>query len=285
MARLRRTVTVAMSLAVAAGLAAGVVVGAPRLESQVAAASSARPVHVVIAWPQAAGGDTWLPRDVQDVMLASAHQELQRHPDPFSPEALKGIADAALHSGWIEQVQRVIRTRGGDVQVEAQWRIPAAVVRRDGSDYLIGRRGEILPMVFPRDGSPLKVIVGATRQPPMQGQRPAMGGIWPGADIQAGLELLALISSRPWAEQVVAIDVSEYLARKELVLITKWNGKVVWGGAPSETIPGQLSTAAKLGRIDALHKRYSRIDVNKRLVDVTSVYTMIEDTATANSQP
>jgi hypothetical protein len=68
------------------------------------------------------------------------------------------------------------------------------------------------------------------------------------------------------------------------VLVTKWNGKIVWGGAPGDAIPGQLATAVKVARLDALFSRYSRVDAGKRLVDVTGVYTMVEDTATANAQ-
>jgi hypothetical protein len=280
-----RILTVALSVAVFTGIAAGLLVGAPRLQAQVAGRALSQPVQITFDWPQGAGGESWLPRDLRDVMLASAYQELERHPDPFSPAALRGVADSALASGWLETITRVERARDGSIYLSGAWRTPTAVVRRDSSDYLIGRRGEILPMAFKRDGSPLKVLVGASKEPHMRGGRPALGQVWPGADIQAGLELLALISSRPWAEQVSAIDVSEYLGRKELVLVTKWNSRVVWGGAPSDTIPGQLSTAAKLGRIDALHQRHSRIDVSKRLVDVTSVYTLVEDTATANAQP
>ncbi len=283
MAKAARVATVGMSVAVAAGLATGLLVGAPRLQARLADRAAATAPRIEFGWPTGTSGDTWLPREVRDVMLASAHQELERHPDPFSAAALKGVADAAGRSGWIEFVKTVERQRNGSIRVEAVWRVPTAVVRREGSDYLVGQRGEILPMVYPRDGSPLKALVGAAREPRLEGGRPAVGLVWPGADVQAGLELLALISSRPWADQVAAIDVGEYLSRKELVLITRWNGKVVWGGAPSDTIPGQLSTAAKLGRIDALHQRHSRIDVSKRLVDVTSVYTLVEDTATASS--
>ena len=286
LARVGRIFTISMSIAVVGGIAAGVLIGAPRLEAQVAQRTLMQPPQIDFNWPQSAGtGDaSWLPRDIQDVMLASALQELQRQPDPFSAGGLKAIADSALRSGWIENIRAVRRERDGSIRIDADWRVPTAVVRRDTSDYLVGRRGEILPIIFPRDGSPLKAIVGASKEPLMQGGRPAVGQIWPGADVQAGLELLTLISARPWSEQVAAIDVSEYTSRKELALITKWNNKVIWGGAPGDTIPGQLSTAAKLGRIDALQKRYTRIDVNKRLVDVTSVYTLVEDTATADAQ-
>jgi hypothetical protein len=283
--RAGRIMGVALGVVVSAGLGAGLLLGAPRLQAQVAQRVVARPVEISIEWPRGASGDSWLPRDIRDVMLASAHAALERHPDPFAPRALGEVGTAVLASGWLDSITRVERTRAGGLHITGVWRMPTAVVRREGSDYLIGRRGEILPMVYKRDGSPLKAIVGAALEPRMDGGRPAPGEVWPGADLQAGLELLVLICSRPWADQVAAIDVSEYLGRKELVLVTKWNGKVVWGGGPSDTIPGQLSTAAKLGRLDALHARYARIDVSKRLVDVTSVYTMVEDTATANAQP
>lgn len=284
LAALGRYVTVAAGIAVFAGLAAGLTLGAPRAQLRIAQRVAAQPVRVSYAWPEGDKGQSWLPQDIRDEILALSQQAIEKSPDPFSAEGLRGVAEAARGCGWISSVIRVERDGPDTVRVDAVWHTPAAVVRREGTDYLVAMGGEILPLSYKADQSPLKAVVGSTLSPELAGGKPSPGQVWPGGDVQAGLSLLRLVAARPWADQVTGVDVTEYLSRKELVLVTRWNGKIVWGGAPGDAIPGQLSTAVKVARLDALFSRYSRVDAGKRLVDVTGVYTMVEDTATANAQ-
>jgi hypothetical protein len=292
-AGLRGYLGLAMGLALAGALGAGVVLGLPRAQRELAERLAGQPVVVAIEWPVSgggAGGESWLPREVRDEVSALAQRALEREGDPFSASGLKAVAEAIQGTGWVSSVVRVERRGTGEVRVRAAWHTPAAVVRLEGLDYLVGLGGEILPMRYRRDTSPLRVVIGARKLPPMQGGRPVPGQVWPGEDVRAGLELLGVVASRRWADQVTGVDVSEYLAgppgasRRELTLLTSSNARIVWGGGPADTIPGQLATPVKLARLDALFSRHGRIDAGKRLVDVTGVYTMVEDTATANAQ-
>src|SRR5207247_617278 len=106
------------------------------------------------------------------------------------------------------------------------------------------------PLSFREGGSTLRAILGAQLDPPRDGGRVVPGAVWPGADVRAGLDLLAAVAPHAWSGQVAAVDVSEYLARKQLVLVTRNRGRVVWGAAVNESVPGQVSAEAKLRRLD-----------------------------------
>jgi len=277
-----RVMTVAASATVFAALAAGLLIGIPHLQSKLAT-RAAGPVRIVFDWPGAGGGFTWLPQSAQDELLAAAYGEIERNPDPFSPDGLRLIGETASVSGWFERVRAVRRESDGIIHIDGIWRVPVGVVRRDGTDYLVAKGGEILPLTFEPGKSGFKTIVGAQLNPTSQSGRIVPGTVWPGADVKAGLQLLTLISTKPWQYQVASIDVSEYLSAKSLVLNTTRRGRIIWGGGPSDAIPGQVSTAAKLLRLDGLYQQHQMIDAGHRAVWVSGPVTTVDDSATADA--
>jgi hypothetical protein len=102
--------------------------------------------------------------------------------------------------------------------------------------------------------------------------------------VKAGLDLLRLISTKPWRDQVAAVDVGEYLSKHRLVLVSKWNGRTVWGGAPDEVVPGEVPSDTKLRRIDVLVKEFGQVDAKRRIVEVAGPILLVDDTATATAQ-
>jgi hypothetical protein len=270
-------------------LGAGVALGIPRLQARLASGVQERPAKAAFTWPAVAADKsgkaanaTWLPVAVQQDLLSAAQRRLDTSPDPFSPAALSKIAEVAAGSGWFEQITAV-RREEGVVRVEGQWRIPAAVVRRGDIDYLIARKGELLPFAYERGASPLKTIIGARSDAQRAGGRPIPGMVWPGADIRAGLELLALVSTRPWRDQVAGIDVTDYVSKRQLAILTTSGGRIVWGGAPSDSVPGQVSAEVKLKRLDVLQHQFGAIDARHRIVEVAGPRTLVDDSATANA--
>lgn len=282
----RQGLTIAAAALVFGGLAVGVVVGTPRLQAALAERAPQRVWRVEYEWP-AAGADrpgTWLPEAVQRDLLRLAERELDRNPDPYSAEGLRRIAEAAAGTGWFDQIESVRREADGVVRVKGVWRTPAAVVRHDGRDFLVSRRGEVLPMTFEEGQSTLRAIVGGRLEPVRVNGRVLPGTVWPGADIRAGLDLLATVSSRPWASQIAAVDVSEYLSRKQLVLVTKRDGRVVWGAGVDETVPGEVSAEAKLKRLDYIQAHFGAVDARHRIVEIAGPRVLVDDTATANAR-
>jgi hypothetical protein len=169
--------------------------------------------------------------------------------------------------------------------VKAEWRTPAAVVRRNGVDYLIALGGQLLPVSYQRGQAPVTAIVGASQEPPMVGGQLAPGMIWEGEDIKAALDTIAIIASRSWRDQVTAIDVSDYLTKKKLALVTKWNGRAVLGGAPRDMIPGEVAAEMKLKRLDELVRQFGQIDAKHRLVEVAGPVILVDDVSASAQLP
>jgi hypothetical protein len=284
MTQFKRAFTIAASVIVfgAAGVVA--MVEAPRMQQRLAARGAATPPTVVIDWPRSAGAATsWLPAEEQDRLLAAAYWELERQADPFSSAGLRAVGEALSRTGWFEQIRRVQREPGNTIRLDAVWRTPTAVVRSGGVDYLIARSGELLPIAYQPERSPLPALVGVRAEPPMVGGQLAYGQPWAGADVRAGLEVLSMVNTRPWREQVAALDMTEYLSGRRIVLVTQWNGRAVWGGAPSDAVPGEVSAEMKLRRLDVLHRQFQRIDARRRIVEVAGPMTLVDDTASASA--
>ena len=119
----------------------------------------------------------------------------------------------------------------------------------------------------------------------MVGGQLAPGMIWEGEDIKAALDTIAIIASRSWRDQVTAIDVSDYLTKKKLALVTKWNGRAVLGGAPRDMIPGEVAAEMKLKRLDELVRQFGQIDAKHRLVEVAGPVILVDDVSASAQLP
>lgn len=259
-----------------AGIAIGATFGIGPLEARAAQILGTRPARVEINWPRlvtasATPGEpaeTWLPRQFQEELLALAQRQLSAGPEAISRDPLRRIAVALGGSGWFEGVPSVRREAGGVVRVDGRWRIPAAVVRTGGKDRLVSWEARPMPVAYEIDRSGLKVIIGVSEAPASAAGHPDYTRAWPGEQAQAALELLALVSREPWADQVAGVDVSGYRSRRELVLLTRYGTSIVWGGRPSKPRPGDTSTASKLSKIAMLNRDFRRIDGGMAAVDV-----------------
>jgi hypothetical protein len=261
-----------------------IMVEAPRMQQRLSARIMAQRLTITIEWPMSAGAtESWLPSVVQDELLATAYREAERRPDPLSPAALSAIAATLSETGWFQEIRRIHRQSGNTIRIEATWRTPAAVVRRGGVDYLIAEGGELLPIAYQPERAPLPALIGVAHAPPTHNGRPAYGTPWQGTDVHAGLEVLSMVNTRPWRGQVAAVDVSDYAGSRRLVLVTQWNGRAVWGGAPSDTIPGEVSAEMKLRRLDVLYRQFQRIDARRRIVEVAGPMTLVDDSASADA--
>lgn len=278
--------SVGASFFVFIGLLLTLLIWVPSMQSSLASRAAAGPSKVNIQWPQADPADksqdakSWVPMPVRDELLALATRELEKHSDPYSPAGLHAVSDTLMGTGWFEEVTAVRRTAEG-ISIAAHWRTPAAVVRRNGVDYLISQGGYLLPVSYQRGQAPVIAIVGASQEPPMIGGQLAPGIVWAGDDIRAAISTLAAIAGRPWRNQVTAIDVSDYATKKKLALVTKWNGRAVIGGAPGDIVPGEVTLELKLRRLDELVRQFGQIDAKHRLVEVAGPVMLVDDVNTA----
>lgn len=176
--------------------------------------------------------------------------------------------EALLATGWFRSVEQVRLADHGGFQIDATFVRPFAVVRHGTFDYLVDDEGRLLPMQWTaghRPASPHYVALVGSGSLPTGGY----GTQWPGADVAMGLELARLLAGRAWFPEVSAIDVTRAADARELVLVTRHDGRVLWGRAPSDRSVAEVTPDAKLRTLDYLYATERRIDNGQgRVIDL-----------------
>lgn len=263
------------------GLVAGLFFGTGALEERAAAALDTGETPVRIVWPVAAGGTgTWMPRASSEQLLAVAKEAAGSSLDSLSAEQVVRVATAMAESGWFVGTPRVSRVAGGEIVVDGTWRIPAANVRHQGSEYLISWDGSPMPAGVQAG----KWIFDPALGPPRDGagERDYVQP-WAGEDVAASLELLGRIAQEPWSKQVRGVDASEYASKGTLVIVTDRETRVVWGGRPSKPAMGEVSTAQKIEHLRQLVKDTKRIDATYPLIYVNQERLLFDISAAAQA--
>jgi hypothetical protein len=259
------------------------------MEARAAKVVSLAPSALDINWPLAAGSTegqprTWLPKANQEEIEQLVNDALgDPSAEVFSPEPLERVSRALAQSGWFDGTPAVTRGRHNGVKIQGNWRIPAAMVRYKGDDYLISADGKRLPSVK-RAGleKNFRAIIDPSVGPPaFPDSTPDYRTAWAGEDIVASLELLELVQAKAWYAQVAGIDVSEYSRTGKLTLVTPENTKVVWGGRVSKPLLGEVSTPQKLAHISQILHDHKRIDAGYPLIYVNSVNLQFDISASA----
>lgn len=271
------------------GLLVALALGARPLEARATTILNTGPTQVRFAWPPIAGGGaqgaTWLPVADQESLITLANNTLGTKPDPLSSSSLESLVSALTNSGWFVGAPTATRGRGNVITITGYWRIPAAVVRQSGKDYLVSWDALPMPAVYTSGESNMRFI----EDPGVAVPRTAGGTVdytnpWPGEGLSASLELLELVVRQPWAGQVAGIDASQFSASGQLALVTTDRNKVVWGGRPSKTLLGEVSTNAKLKHISQMMQDFGRVDAGYPLIYVNSDKIQFDISASAKSQ-
>lgn len=182
---------------------------------------------------------------------------------------------------WIKDVRQVRRVYGkapGDtLEVDCDYRAPIALVGHDDKYVLVDGEGVVLPeqfnesevkrIVFGHDGrTNIRIIEGVSRRPP------AMGNRWQGEDLAAGLWMVKVLANRPFAEEIMKVDVSNYGGRANannahLVLITRYGTEVRWG--QSHNWRGfEAPVERKLANLEQVFNHYGRVDAHQEWIDL-----------------
>jgi|GEM_PF-545840 len=212
---------------------------------------------------------TWMPEQFQEQLLTTGMRALGGAPDPLSREPLDRLGSAMAESGWFAGVPTIERHENGKIMVKGLWRVPAAVVRVDDKDHLISWDARPMPVVYEQALSGLRVISGAALGPTLKPDGTKdFSKAWAGEDVEAAIELLALLVQQPYANQIAGIDLSMYASKKWLVIDTTMGTRIIWGGRPSKPLNGECSTNHKLAKIEKLRREVGRIDAGVGAIEV-----------------
>lgn len=219
--------------------------------------------------PVTAPAKSWLPEQFQEELMTVGMRALGTAPDPLSREPLDRLGSAMADSGWFSGTPTIERHESGKIVVHGTWRVPAAVVRVEDKDHLLSWDGKPMPVTYEQSLSGLRVIGGATSGP----ARKADGAIdfaqnWPGEDVEAAVELLAILMQQPYASQIAGIDVSMYAAKKWLIIDTTMGTRIVWGGRPSKPLNGECATNFKLAKLEKIRRDVGRIDAGVGAIEI-----------------
>lgn len=277
--RITRAATTAATIVIMGGLIAGLTLGRAPLQAraaQIRMGRSAAPLKVVFDWPtlrpSPGGGGrdgrpgqaaTWLDATTRGMLEDLALAILS--PDPFDSGSLARAQDALMSTGWFATRCVVTRDRDQVVHITGDWRTPFAAIRTPAGDRWVTYKGEALDKVFPQGASGLCVIHGIKAPPPV---RP--GEVWEGGDVQAAIGLLAYLRGTPGFEQVVGIDASEFLNRnrKQLVILTRYDTRIIWGGPAAQPLPGEWTSQAKQRQLAENLGRTGRLDAGQAQIDI-----------------
>lgn len=202
---------------------------------------------------------------------------LREGDDLLDPAMTQQVAERLAAEVWVRQVVQVAKLSTGLLRVHCSFRTPAGFVRDGDSAYLVDDQGVHLPLRVPisrldefrptRPTAPaLTLIEGVT------GARPGVGELWPGADLQAALRVIGLLTHCIWREQVRAVSVNNYGGRRDPsaahVLLLLDSSEVRWGRAPGEEMGVEIPAADKIAVLQGLYNQHGRIDAGRRHVDV-----------------
>lgn len=205
----------------------------------------------------------------------------------FDRKQLTEVHDQLLSDpdvrAWIEKIHSIRRVYGGGpgdtIELDATFRAPVALVRAGDAFWMVDSSGVKLPEKFDADQVP-RVVVGkdgklvvrvidGVRRPP-----PDAGFAWKGDDLQAGLELLRLIHDKPFAQEIVKLDVANFGGRvnnaaAQLVMVTRFNTEVRWGRpVTSKDYFVEVSPARKLEVLARIVSDYGQVDAKRPWIDI-----------------
>jgi len=273
--RIRRVVRHAIGAVICVAAACGGLYALKNYVEQRLVFPDAPPKVVLVNRP------AWMSDFLAD-QIASLAKPIGTH-STFDRQMLADAARMLESSPWIREVKQVRRAYGdkpGDtIEIDCEYRAPIALVHWKDYFWLVDGEGVKLPEQFTAEQVPriiqgrdrkmnIRVIEGVDRPPPESGQK------WVGDDLAAGLDMVRLLFGRPYAEEIVKVDMENHSGRRDpreaqVVLVTKYNTEIRWGRpANAEDYFIEVSTAQKLEYLKQIYEQFHRVDGHRPWIDI-----------------
>lgn len=179
----------------------------------------------------------------------------------------KDLAVRLAEVGWIAKVSTVRRMSQARFEVEAEYRVPVAMVSEQGGFGLVSADAVRLPGTHRFD--PAWMIIQGVEQP-----APEPGSHWAGNDLRAALDMVSLLAVEPYAAQLTAVLVDNFQSprragRCPIELATdRAGGRIRWGSAPGTEL-AENSVDEKLAILRENFRSTGRVDAGYAVIDVS----------------
>jgi hypothetical protein len=203
----------------------------------------------------------------------------------FDHQLLVTTGDLLKANPWIRQVKQVRRAYGkspGDIlEIDCDYRAPIALVHWKDYYWLVDGDGVKLPEPFdhstlgrimfgPDHHVNIRVIEGVAQAPPESGAK------WSGEDLKAALDLVKLLYDKPYAQEIMRVDCSNFAGRidhkeAQLVMITGRNSQVRWGrpiSSGNDDFFVEVPPARKLQYMEEIVAEHKHVDANFPWIDL-----------------
>ena len=175
-------------------------------------------------------------------------------------ESLIETADTLAATGWFREIKQLQWVSDNEVIVRASFLIPYAKVQDRNGEVYIDVYGHRLPTRIGTIVKPQYHFITLKNPSFDRPQRPGLQ--WNGEDILSGLSLLKIMYDKPWATQVIAIDLSQWSSNRSLALETDTPSYLLWGSAPGTERGLEALANNKIDRLNHIYSKYGRIDQN-----------------------
>ncbi|MCA9303827.1 MAG: hypothetical protein KC996_06865, partial [Phycisphaerales bacterium] len=159
----------------------GTAMGVDLLDQRAAEMTVVGDPIVEIVYPGSGDGESWMPVYEQDTLNERARAAV-RGTRALTATPLEEVGQMLASSGWAEGSPEVRWTADGRVRATLKWRVPNAVVRVAGREYVIDGHANLLPLDFPIAQSNQFYFTNASESKPARA-----GEHWGGKDLKDGL--------------------------------------------------------------------------------------------------
>ncbi len=261
-----RVARATVSVAVLAGVTAGVVYGLPALEKHV----SSLPAYQQQVTAELVDPPAWLLANPHIARRIIGRCQLSQDDGRLTDGLARRVAQSVSLVGWVKRVHEVSIGADDVLRIRCDYREPVAWVAHGSCYYLVDEElvrlpGRYLRTEVSRD-SGLLLVLGVGRPPPAEGQP------WEGDDLRGAIRMVGLLRDKPYFGQLTGVIVANYGGRRDrraphIELATDRGARIRWGRAPGEEID-EPTAAQKLAHLQGIWREYDRVDMGRSWVDI-----------------
>lgn len=240
---------------------------------------------------------TWM-SDALAIQIISSIRPIGTH-SAFDRQLLIDTASILRNNPWIKEVRQVRRAYGqrpaDTLEIDCDFRAPIALVHWKDYYWLVDGDGVKLPEQFTAQQLP-SIVIGQDRklniriiegvsQPPVESGQP-----WKGDDLVAGLDMVKILYGRPYAEEILQVNVGNYGGRQDpkeaqITLQTKYDTEIRWGRpVNARDFFVEVPTTQKLKYLEEIYNQFHRVDGGRPWIDIRFDRITYPSGASSNAQ-